>query len=75
MNIAMQIAASLAILSEPFMPFTSGKLKNILALKEVSWSDAREIVIMENHKINKATHLFEKIEDDKIQEQREKLNT
>ena len=74
MNIAMQIAASLAILSEPFMPFTSSKLKNILALKEVNWSDAGEITIMENHKINKATHLFEKIEDEKIQAQREKLN-
>ena len=74
MNIAMQIAASLAILSEPFMPFASSKLKNILALKEVRWSDAGEITIMENHKINKATHLFEKIEDEKIQAQREKLN-
>ena len=67
MNIAMQIAASLAILSEPFMPFASSKLKNILALKEVRWSDAGEITIMENHKINKAIHLFEKIEDEKIE--------
>jgi len=74
MNIAMQIAASLAILSEPFIPFASSKLKNILALKEVNWSDAGEITIMENHKINKGTHLFEKIEDEKIQAQREKLN-
>ena len=73
MNIAMQISASLAILSEPFMPFTSDKLKNILALKKVSWSDAGEIIIMENHKINIAIHLFEKIEDKKIQEQRAKL--
>ena len=73
MNIAMQIAASLAILSEPFMPFTSSRLKNILALKEVRWSDAGEITIMENHKINKAIHLFEKIEDEKIEEQRAKL--
>ncbi len=73
MNIAMQIAASLAILSEPFMPFTSDKLKNILALKKVSWSDAGEIIIMGNHKINIAIHLFEKIEDKKIQEQRAKL--
>mgnify|MGYP001497279879 FL=1 len=73
MNIAMQIAASLAILSEPFMPFASSKLKNILALKEVRWSDAGEITIMENHKINKAIHLFEKIEDEKIEEQRAKL--
>ena len=73
MNIAMQIAASLAILSEPFMPFASSKLKNILALKEVRWSDAGEITITENHKINKAIHLFEKIEDEKIEEQRAKL--
>ena len=73
MNIAMQIAASLAILSEPFMPFASSKLKNILALKEVRWSDAGGITIMENHKINKAIHLFEKIEDEKIEEQRAKL--
>ena len=73
MNIAIQIAASLAILSEPFMPFASSKLKNILALKEVRWSDAGEITIMENHKINKAIHLFEKIEDEKIEEQRAKL--
>ena len=73
MNIAMQISASLAILSEPFMPFTYDKIKNILALKKVSWSDAGEIIIMENHKINIAIHLFEKIEDRKIQEQRAKL--
>ena len=74
MNIAMQIAASLAILSEPFMPFSSSKLKDILTLENVNWNDARNIIALDNHKINEATHLFEKIEDDKIQEQREKLN-
>ena len=72
-NIAMQIAASLAILSEPFMPFSSSKLKDILTLKDVSWNDAGSIIITENHQINKATHLFEKIEDEKIEEQRAKL--
>ena len=74
MNIAMQIAASLAILSEPFMPFSSSKLKDILTLENVNWNDAGNIIAVDNHKINEATHLFEKIEDDKIQEQREKLN-
>ena len=74
MNIAMQIAASLAILSEPFMPFSSSKLKDILTLENVNWNDAGNIIVVDNHKINEATHLFEKIEDDKIQEQREKLN-
>ena len=75
MNIAMQIAASLAILSEPFMPFSSSKLKDILTLENVNWNDAGDIIVPENHQINEAIHLFEKIEDDKIQEQREKLNT
>ena len=75
MNIAMQIAASLAILSEPFMPFSSSKLKDILTLENANWNDAGDIIVPENHQINEAIHLFEKIEDDKIQEQREKLNT
>ncbi len=75
MNIAMQIAASLAILSEPFMPSSSSKLKDILVLENVNWNDAGDIIVSENHQINEAIHLFEKIEDDKIQEQREKLNT
>jgi methionyl-tRNA synthetase len=73
MNIAIQISASLAILSEPFMPFSSDKLKDILALNNVNWSDAGRIVFTANHQINKATHLFEKIEDEKIEEQRVKL--
>ncbi len=75
MNISMQIAASLAILSEPFMPFSSDKLKDILALNKVNWNDAGGIIINDNHKINKATHLFKKIEDEKIEEQLSKLKS
>ncbi len=75
MNIAMQIAASLAILSEPFLPFSSEKLKNILALKNITWENAGTIIMPNNHKINKATHLFEKIEDKKIEEQLSKLKS
>ena len=73
LNISLQIAASLAILSEPFMPFSAEKLKDILALKNVGWEDTGKEIIASNHKINKATYLFEKIEDEKIAEQREKL--
>ena len=75
LNIAIQIAASLAILSEPFLPFSSEKLKTILALKNVNWNDAGGIIIKENHQLNQATHLFEKIEDEKIAKQLEKLKS
>ena len=73
MNISMQIAASLGILSEPFLPFTSNKLKTILSLKNVNWNDAGGIIINDTHKINPATHLFNKIEDEQIETQLEKL--
>ena len=70
MNIAIQIAGSLAILSAPFMPFSSDKLKAILALRNITWNDAGTIFITTNHQINKPAHLFEKIEDDKIEQQK-----
>jgi methionyl-tRNA synthetase len=73
LNIAMQIAASLAILSEPFMPFSSRSLKEMLCLDKVNWDNAGGIIIKDNHQINKAVHLFKKIEDEKINEQLEKL--
>ena len=73
MNVSIQIAASLAILSEPFMPFSSKKLKTILALSNVTWDDAGGQVVLDRHKINAATHLFEKIEDEKIDQQLKKL--
>ena len=75
MNIAMQIAASLAILSEPFMPFSSAKLKKILALDNFNWDDAGGVIIDNNHQIDKAIHLFEKIEDEKIAAQLDKLKS
>jgi methionyl-tRNA synthetase len=73
MNISIQISTSLAVLSEPFMPFSSEKLKGLLNLTNVSWNDAGGIIIKDNHKINPATHLFNKIEDEEIEQQLEKL--
>ena len=73
MNIAIQIAASLAILSEPFIPFSSKKLKKILNLENLNWDHAGSIIINPNHKIKEGEHLFDKIEDEKIKAQLDKL--
>lgn len=75
LNISIQIAASLALLSEPFMPFSSKKLKKILNIKDKNWLNAGKIIISNNHTINKAEHLFKKIEDEKILAQLKKLNS
>ena len=76
MHVALQIAAGLAILSEPFLPFTSVKLKNILNINEsLSWNDisTKEVLLTANHQINKAELLFAKIEDSEIEAQLDKL--
>ena len=76
MNIALQIAAGLAVVSEPFLPFTSGKLKSILNIDDnLSWNDIAEkdILLPADHQINKAELLFSKIEDTAIQAQLDKL--
>lgn len=78
MFVALQIASALAILSEPFLPFTSKKLKNILCQAEQtesSWNDVstKDIVLPSGHKIGAAELLFSKIEDDAIQIQLNKL--
>ena len=74
LNISLQITASLSIVSEPFLPFTSKKLKDILNLTKLKWTDAGEKIINSGHKINRGGHLFVKIEDDKIQKMIDKLN-
>ena len=79
MFVALQIASALAILSEPFLPFTSTKLKGILCHSErdseANWSDVstKEVLLPANHKISKGELLFSKIEDSEIEKQREKL--
>ena len=76
MFIALQISSALAILSEPFLPFTSTKLKNILNVdKKQSWKNVTETAILlpAGHQINKAELLFSKIEDKAIEAQVEKL--
>ncbi len=75
LNICVQITASLAILSEPFLPFASKKLKSILNMPNIKWVDAGKIIIEKNHQLNPAKHLFEKIEDAEIINAIEKLKS
>ncbi|MEM9143520.1 MAG: methionine--tRNA ligase [Bacteroidota bacterium] len=76
---ALQIAAELAILSEPFLPFTSIKLKQILNLgalgEQLGWESIsqKKVLLPNGHTINPAQLLFRKIEDDEIQKQLDKL--
>ena len=78
MFVALQIAASLAVLCEPFLPFTSKKLKGILQMKDadsLTWADVNinHVLLPSQHQIGKAELLFSKIEDKEIQEQIDKL--
>ena len=76
MYVALQIAAGLSIVSEPFLPFSSEKLKGILNLSEdLKWKDVegKDVLIAANHKIGKAELLFSKIEDRDMQVQLDKL--
>ena len=75
MFVALQIATGLAVLAEPFLPFTSTKLKGILNSDTNSWNDVAEkdILLAENHQIGKAELLFAKIEDKTIEAQLAKL--
>ncbi|PQB08750.1 methionine--tRNA ligase [Polaribacter filamentus] len=75
--VALQISASLAVVSEPFLPFTSDKLKGILNIRtnKLTWEDVSEkaVLLPANHQINQAELLFSKIEDETIEAQLEKL--
>jgi methionyl-tRNA synthetase len=73
MNVAIQITASLAILMEPFLPETSIRLKKMMNLQEITWESLGENNISEGHQINKSEHLFSRLEDKIVAEQREKL--
>ncbi len=81
MYVALQIASALAVLSEPFLPFTSEKLKNMLNVTlspvegSVQWNDisTKSELLKPGHKVNKAELLFSKIEDEQVQQQLDKL--
>lgn len=74
MHISMQLVANLAIAFEPFLPFSSQKLREMINMEAFNWADlGRTDLVAEGHKINKASLLFEKIEDETIEAQVQKL--
>ena len=74
LNLALQLAANLAVAFEPFLPFSSEKLRTMLGMETFSWENLGSTELLaEGHQLNKAELLFEKIEDAVIDAQVQKL--
>lgn len=74
LNISLQIAANLAIAFEPFLPFSSLKLKEMLNVTDLAWTQLGNVDILPvAHQLNQADLLFAKIEDETIEKQVQKL--
>lgn len=73
LNISLQISANLSTLMEPFLPFTAEKLRKFLNIESIGWEQLGANVIESGHQINPVSLLFEKIEDETIQAQVDKL--
>ncbi len=74
LHIGLQIAANLAIAFEPFLPFSSAKLRTMLNMSDFSWNQLGKIDLLATGAVlGEATLLFEKIEDDVIEGQIQKL--
>ena len=75
LNISLQICANLTIVAAPFLPFTAKKLSEMLNIGQMKWKEAGNIHLLKpGHRINNPELLFEKIEDETINAQIEKLN-
>ncbi len=74
MNIAVQICANLSIAFEPFLPFSTDKLRAQLNIGRYQWNEIGSVdLVSAGHKIGAPELLFEKIEDDAIQAQLDRL--
>ena len=73
LNICLQISANLSTLMEPFMPFSSQKLREFMNIDVIDWGKMGDGVILAGHELGEAGLLFEKIEDATIQAQIDKL--
>src|SRR5574344_2116843 len=74
LNISLQLVANLAIAFEPFLPFSSEKLRNMLNMREFDWEDLGHTDLLEEgHELGKVELLFEKIDDAPIEAQVERL--
>ena len=73
--ISLQLVANLAIAFEPFLPFSSKKLRRLINMADFNWSELGSTDLLKpGHQLSEPELLFEKIEDDVIQKQLDKLS-
>ena len=74
LNLSLQLVANLSIVFEPFLPFSSKKLREMLNLVSFEWTSLGSTsLLVEGHELGEVGLLFEKIEDDAIQAQLDRL--
>ena len=73
LHIALQIAANLCVAMQPFLPHKAEQLKQMLNLEQTNWEAIGSFILQANHNINQAELLFQKVEDDTIEQQLKKL--
>lgn len=72
--VSLQIVAKLMVLSEPFLPFSAAKLTKMMRLDHLNWNQSKEtILVAAGHQLGEVDYLFEKIEDEAIEFQIQKL--
>ena len=74
LNLSLQLVANLSIVFEPFLPFSSKKLRGMLNLAAFEWASLGSTELLaEGHELGEVGLLFEKIEDETIQAQLDRL--
>ena len=74
LNLSLQLVANLSIVFEPFLPFSSKKLREMLNLDSFEWASLGSVnLLAEGHELGEVGLLFEKIEDEAIQAQLDRL--
>ena len=75
LNLALQITANLGIVFEPFLPFSSSKIRQFIRAGKLEWNELGSFDLLpQGHVLGEASLLFEKIEDEVIEHQVEKLH-
>lgn len=74
LHLSLQLVANLAIVFEPFLPFSSEKLRGMLAEEKLEWNHlGRTDLLRPGHTLGEPALLFDKIEDDLVEAQIQKL--
>ena len=74
LNLSLQLVANLSIVFEPFLPFSSKRLREMLNIENFEWTSLGSTTLLsEGHELGEVGLLFEKIEDETIQAQLDRL--